>query len=232
MVRGRILVPVLRECDDSGRCQTRRKRYHARSPRTRPCRHATIPGTPGLAMDSPGAPGPPGEVAPEDAVFERDPSLSARRSAGRAKSRHVALTFDDGPDHLTRCVSRSARRARCPRDVLRRWHSLRTRARAHARVRAPRASDREPRLRSHAFTKLRRAALDEQLRRTSGCSGRERTARPWVRPPYGDVDARVLAQLLASGNFIAMWSLDSHDYEIRDPASSLARCCAASRLGR
>ncbi len=48
-----------------------------------------------------------------------------------------------------------------------------------------------------------------------------------MRPPYGNVDARVLAQLLAGGNVLAMWSLDSHDYELRDAALVASRCAPA-----
>jgi peptidoglycan/xylan/chitin deacetylase (PgdA/CDA1 family) len=158
------------------------------------------------------------------AVFRAIPrSRLAQR--GPSKSRHVALTFDDGPDHMTRAYldlldelevratffvvgTACEREPDLMREYVRRGHQIASHGYDHTR-----------------FTKLRRMALDEQLRRTTELlAGSERTARPWVRPPYGDVNARVLAQLLASGSFIAMWSLDSQDYGIKDPAELAARC--------
>ena len=75
-----------------------------------------------------------------------------------------------------------------------------------------------------AFTKLRGSELKDQLDRTNALLGPQTTTRPWVRPPYGRVDARVLGRLLAHGTMIAMWSFDSHDYEVHDPDELVARC--------
>jgi len=143
---------------------------------------------------------------------------------GPAKNRQVALTFDDGPDHLTGAYldlldeldvratffvvgTACEREPELMREYVRRGHQIASHGYDHTR-----------------FTRLRWAALDAQLRRTTELLGPTPTQRPWVRPPYGDVDARVLAQLLASGSMIAMWSLDSHDYEIKDPEELAARC--------
>lgn len=143
---------------------------------------------------------------------------------GPAKTRQVALTFDDGPDHLTGAYldvleeldvratffvvgTACEREPELTREYVRRGHQIASHGYDHTR-----------------FTRLPWGALDDQLRRTTDLLGPTGTARPWVRPPYGDVDARVLAQLLASGSFIAMWSLDSLDYEIKDPAELAARC--------
>jgi peptidoglycan/xylan/chitin deacetylase (PgdA/CDA1 family) len=143
---------------------------------------------------------------------------------GPAMKRQVALTFDDGPDHLTGAYldlldeldaratffvvgTACEKEPELTREYVRRGHQIASHGYDHTR-----------------FTRLRWAALDEQLRRTTELLGPTPTARPWVRPPYGDVDARVLAQLLASGSLMAMWSLDSHDYEIKDPEEVAARC--------
>jgi peptidoglycan/xylan/chitin deacetylase (PgdA/CDA1 family) len=162
----------------------------------------------------------------KNAVFQALPR-SRLVQRGPAKSRHVALTFDDGPDHLTRAYldlleeldvratffvvgTACEREPELTREYVRRGHQVASHGYDHTR-----------------FTKLRRMALDEQLRRTRdllGGLGPTPTLRPWVRPPYGDMNARVLAQLLTNDNFIAMWSLDSHDYEIKDPVEVAARC--------
>ena len=143
---------------------------------------------------------------------------------GPSSCRQVALTFDDGPDHLTSAyfdlLDELDVRAtffvvgmacelepQLTREYVRRGHQIAGHGYDHTR-----------------FPKLPWSALDEQLRKTAAILGPTPTTRPWVRPPYGDVDARVLAQLLASGSLIAMWSLDSHDYEIRDPETLAARC--------
>lgn len=162
----------------------------------------------------------------KSAVYRAVPRsrLVQRGPSGR---RQVALTFDDGPDHLTGAYldlldeldvratffvvgTACELEPQLTRDYVRRGHQIASHGYDHTR-----------------FTKLPWSALDEQLRRTTAllapAQGRAMT-RPWVRPPYGDVDARVLAQLLASGSLIAMWSLDSHDYELRDPEALAARC--------
>ena len=73
------------------------------------------------------------------------------------------------------------------------------------------------------FTALDSAALREQLRRADAALGAQPT-RAWVRPPYGDLSARVLVQLLAQDRMIALWSLDPEDYHLHDPAELAARC--------
>src|SRR5262249_61299507 len=78
------------------------------------------------------------------------------------------------------------------------------------------------------FPALTWNALRDQLERTDAVLGPQPTSRPWVRPPYGKVDARVLGQLLAHGATIALWSLDSHDYEVRDVDELVARCAPAN----
>jgi peptidoglycan/xylan/chitin deacetylase (PgdA/CDA1 family) len=142
---------------------------------------------------------------------------------GRTDLRQVALTFDDGPDHLTNayldCLDELDVRAtffvlgksceqqpELAREYVRRGHQVASHGYDHTH-----------------FTRLPWRGLRDQLRRTEKVLGSRSTAR-WIRPPYGNVDAGVLAQLLASGNVLAMWSLDSHDHEIRDAAEVATRC--------
>jgi peptidoglycan/xylan/chitin deacetylase (PgdA/CDA1 family) len=159
----------------------------------------------------------------KDTVYRAVPR-SRLVQRGPANLRQVALTFDDGPDKLTGAYldlldeldvratffvvgTACELEPELMRDYVRRGHQIASHGYDHTR-----------------FTRLPWSALRDQLQRTNELFGPRSTARPWVRPPYGDVDARVLAQLLAGGNFIAMWSLDSHDYEIRDPEEVAARC--------
>lgn len=158
-------------------------------------------------------------VTPSSRLIQRGPS----------SRRRVALTFDDGPGELTRAYL----------DVLD----------AHE-VRATffvlgRACEREPALldeyerRGHQvaghgwdhvrFPRLSWRALDAQLDRTDAAIGHRSAARPWVRPPHGDVDPRVFFQLLAKGWVIALWSLDPRDYEVHDPLA-IAERCSPSRV--
>jgi len=143
---------------------------------------------------------------------------------GPSKRRQVALTFDDGPDELT------------PRylDVLDELHAratfflVGTACEKHPDLVAEYVK-RGHQIASHGydhtrFSKLSWRALAAQLERSNRILGPRATKRPWVRPPYGDVDARVLGQLLVSGTFVAMWSLDSHDYEVHDPDALVRRC--------
>jgi peptidoglycan/xylan/chitin deacetylase (PgdA/CDA1 family) len=143
---------------------------------------------------------------------------------GPAETRRVAITFDDGPDHLTERYldlldelqvpatffvlgKHCERHPALAREYVRRGHQIASHGWDHQR-----------------FPALTWNALRDQLERTDAVLGPQPTSRPWVRPPYGKVDARVLGQLLAHGAMIALWSLDSHDYEVRDPDELVARC--------
>jgi peptidoglycan-N-acetylglucosamine deacetylase len=143
---------------------------------------------------------------------------------GPTELRRVALTFDDGPDPMTSRYldlldqlgvpatffvlgQHCERYPDLAREYVRRGHQIASHGYDHQR-----------------FPSLSWSALRDQLERTDAVLGPQPVARPWVRPPYGKVDARVLGQLLAHGATIALWSLDSHDYEIRDPDELVARC--------
>lgn len=160
-----------------------------------------------------------------NAVFDRIPYLLRR---GPTTHRRVALTFDDGPDHLTTqyldvlddlgvpgtffLIGEYAdRHPELVREYLRRGHQIASHGYDHKR-----------------FTKLDPRALRDQCTRTEHSLGGQITGRPWVRPPHGSIDATSLVTLLASGYTVAMWSLDSCDYDDQDPAVLAARCAASA----
>ena len=155
------------------------------------------------------------------AVFDAFPGVLRR---GPTRSRRVALTFDDGPDHLTERYldqldelgvpatffligQNAADHPDLVRAYLRRGHQIAGHGFDHAR-----------------FTHLGRRALLEQCAQTDTALGGQISGRPWVRPPHGAVDATSLLNLVMSGYTVAMWSIDSHDYETRDPAEVAAHC--------
>jgi len=157
----------------------------------------------------------------KNAVFDHVPGILRR---GPATSRRVALTFDDGPDDFTARYldvldelavpatffligARAAERPDLVRDYLRRGHQVASHGWDHTR-----------------FTKLSRRALLDQCTRTEAAIGLQLSGRPWVRPPHGSLDASSVVNLLVTGYTVAMWSVDSCDYEIRDPAALAARC--------
>ena len=159
-------------------------------------------------------------------MFDRVPGLLRR---GPSTARRVALTFDDGPDHLTTeyldrlddlgvpatfFVIGEYAEAHPDRmqDYMRRGHQIASHGYDHTR-----------------FTKLDRRALLDQCSRTEQALGGQMSGRPWVRPPHGSIDASSLATLLLARYTVALWTLDSCDYGDHDPAS-LAERCAPSKI--
>jgi peptidoglycan/xylan/chitin deacetylase (PgdA/CDA1 family) len=156
-----------------------------------------------------------------NAVLDRLPRVLRR---GPTHARRVALTFDDGPDHMTGQYLDLLDRLGVPatffllgtaadarpdavREYVRRGHQIAGHGYDHQR-----------------FTKLGRRALLDQCARTDQALGGQPTGRPWVRPPHGSVDATSLLTLLTAGYTVAMWTLDPCDYSDHDPASLAAKC--------
>lgn len=154
-------------------------------------------------------------------MFDRVPGLLRR---GPATARRVALTFDDGPDHMTRQYLDRLDDLGVPatffvigeyaeahpdlmNDYLRRGHQIASHGYDHTR-----------------FTKLDRRALLDQCSRTEQALGGQMSGTPWVRPPHGAIDATSLVSLLLARYTVALWTLDSCDYDDHDPASLAARC--------
>jgi peptidoglycan-N-acetylglucosamine deacetylase len=157
----------------------------------------------------------------KNAVFDAFPGVLRR---GPTRSRRVALTFDDGPDHLTERYLETLDELGVPatffligqyaaehpdlvRAYLRHGHQVAGHGFDHAR-----------------FTHLGRRALLDQCAHTDSALGGQISGRPWVRPPHGAVDATSLLNLVTAGYTVAMWSVDSRDYETRDPAEVAANC--------
>lgn len=156
-----------------------------------------------------------------NAVYDRVPGLLRR---GPTTARRIALTFDDGPDHMTGRYLDQLDKLGVPAtffvngslalehpaavlDYLRRGHQLASHGFDHTR-----------------FTKLGRRALLDQCERTEKAIGGQITGKPWVRPPHGAIDLGSLLTLLAAGYTVAMWTLDPCDYSDQDPASLAAKC--------
>jgi len=160
----------------------------------------------------------------KNVVKDRLPGV-VRRAPVTVK--RVALTFDDGPDELTPeylellddlgipatffvCGEQAARHPQLIREYLRRGHQVASHGYDHTR-----------------FTKLARRELLDQLARTDHAIGGQLTGRSWVRPPHGSLDAGSLITLRSAGYVVALWSIDSHDYEVRDAAKVIEHCQTA-----
>jgi peptidoglycan/xylan/chitin deacetylase (PgdA/CDA1 family) len=146
---------------------------------------------------------------------------------GPSTVKRVALTFDDGPDAMTveylDVLDRlgvpgtffimgdmSERRPDLVREYMRRGHQIAAHGYDHQN-----------------FVDLSGAQLDQQLVKTDAAIGPQPVGRPWVRPPYGAFDPRVLAHIASRGWAVALWSLDSEDYQSENPEAIVKRCDAA-----
>ena len=158
------------------------------------------------------------------AVIDRLPGVLRR---GPLMSKRVALTFDDGPDDMTLqylevlddlgipatffiCGERAAAHPELVREYLKRGHQVANHGYDHER-----------------FTKLSRRALLEQLDRTEHAIGGQVTGRMWVRPPHGTIDAASFVTMRSAGYVVALWSVDSCDYDVRDTAALAEKCSPA-----
>lgn len=160
----------------------------------------------------------------KNAVFDRIPGVLRR---GPVASKRIALTFDDGPDDLTPAYlellddlgvpatffvngQRALAHPELIREYLRRGHQVANHGYDH-----------------QTFSKLSRKELLDQVQRTEDAIGGQLTGRTWVRPPHGEVDPLSLVTLRAQGCIVALWSIDSHDHDDKDPAKLAERCSPA-----
>jgi len=163
----------------------------------------------------------------KNAVIDRVPGVLRR---GPVTGKRVALTFDDGPDEMTLeylemlddlgvpatffvCGQRAAQHPDLIREYLKRGHQVANHGYDHTR-----------------FTKLSRRALHDQLERTEHAIGGQLTGHPWVRPPHGAIDTTSLLALRTAGYIVALWSVDSNDYDVRD-VNVLAERCSPAVVG-
>ncbi len=154
-------------------------------------------------------------------VFDRVPGLLRK---GPVSAKRVAITFDDGPDHLTEQYldmlddvgipatffvvgEHAAEHPGLVREYLRRGHQVAGHGYDHTR-----------------FTKLDRRALLDQCERTDAALGGQLSGSSWVRPPHGSLDTLSLLSLRAAGYVVALWSIDSCDYGDHDPNVIVERC--------
>jgi peptidoglycan/xylan/chitin deacetylase (PgdA/CDA1 family) len=147
----------------------------------------------------------------------------------------VALTFDAGSDagftseildilaanHVAASFGITGRWAEANPALLRRiaagGHLLVNHSYDHPSF-TGRSTDRSP---------LSRAARLEQLDRAEaairGATGA--TTRPWFRPPYGDEDASVRADVGSAGyRYELLWTVDSLGWKGEAPADVVSRC--------
>lgn len=143
---------------------------------------------------------------------------------GPSEKRQVALTFDDGPDEMTLeyldlldklemkatfflIGARAEEQQELVREYARRGHQVAAHGYGHIR-----------------FPQLDWKELRTEVARTADCLGARRTAKTWVRPPFGNLSMRVVGTLIAQNYTMAMWSYDSHDFEIKDVDELVKRC--------
>jgi peptidoglycan/xylan/chitin deacetylase (PgdA/CDA1 family) len=144
-------------------------------------------------------------------------------------ARRVALTFDDGPDPLTPGYLEVLDRYGVPGTFFVMGDLCEVRPEAVGEYRR-----RGHQIGGHGydhtrFTSLSWRELEDQLARTTAKIGPVPEGRLWVRPPYGQFDARALAKMWARGHVVAMWSLDSRDYG-NPAADEIAARCAPDRV--
>jgi peptidoglycan/xylan/chitin deacetylase (PgdA/CDA1 family) len=143
----------------------------------------------------------------------------------RGKQR-VSLTFDDGPDPMTRVYLDELDRlgvvatffvlgARCREfksellEIIKRGHEVASHGFTH-----------------RVFPKLSPVELDAELRDTAAELPTPMRSRPLVRPPQGATSVKSLAQCIRAGYTTALWSLDSDDCRSESPSE------VASRVGQ
>lgn len=148
------------------------------------------------------------------------------RDSGRKR---VALTFDDGPDAMTPkyldvlanlgvratffVVGENAARApELVAECVRRGHEVGGHGWSH-----------------ESFVAMSAAQLADELSRTQELLPPPRQGRPLVRPPRGELSARVLFRVAAAGYTTVLWSVDSDDCRTTEP-EHLARRLAPDAL--
>jgi peptidoglycan/xylan/chitin deacetylase (PgdA/CDA1 family) len=143
---------------------------------------------------------------------------------GPATRRAVALTFDDGPDAMTReyldcldahdakatffvvgkfCRERAADLA----ELVRRGHEVAGHGHSHL-----------------AFPNLSNQEIERELTETMRLLPR---SSPLVRPPFGTVSPRAVYVTHRFGYTTVLWSLDSDDCRTEDPREVIARVSPA-----
>ncbi len=158
---------------------------------------------------------------------EAEPGLLQRTSAVPEGRRAVALTFDDGPSEYTVQILAVLEKKGVPATffwigkVAASYKSVTANARAAGHAV-------ENHTWGHAdLTKLSGEGLSAEIARGAAAIGGARL----LRPPYGANNAVVTAEAARQGQRIAMWSVDTLDWKIRDAASITSRVKSAVKPG-
>lgn len=136
--------------------------------------------------------------------------------------KRVALTFDDGPDHLTGRYLEVLDEL----NIRATFFLIGSRAERHPdAVQRIVAAGHE--VASHGFThktfpQLGAAALTDELLHTHDVLPPTATPRPLVRPPKGAVTLESMARTFAAGFTSVLWSLDSDDCRTVEPGRVIA----------
>ncbi len=150
----------------------------------------------------------------DDRAIDGVRSYTAFVSRGSAKSREIALTFDDGPGPTTPALIRFLHAAHVPATFFLVGRSV---ARHPDLVR--RELDLGFSLGSHTegHTRLRGMPSDEQEHEILAAADRitaiSRHAVRLFRPPYGSWDEQTLDIMRAERMMMVLWSVDTQDYE-------------------
>jgi peptidoglycan/xylan/chitin deacetylase (PgdA/CDA1 family) len=146
--------------------------------------------------------------------------------------RCVALTFDDGPVAdtqrlLSMLATEGVRATFFTVGEMVTEHPEMVRAEVAAGDEVGNHSWSHPQL-----THLSDSAVRSQVERTAQAIEDAGAPRPTLfRPPYGDIDARVGADLAAEGQPAILWSVDTLDWLHRDPNSVYRRAVNGVRPG-
>ena len=136
---------------------------------------------------------------------------------GTTRRRRVALTFDDGPDHMTPeylslldhlgvratfflCGRNCAENRQLVLDIVSRGHEVAGHGYTHRR-----------------FTVMTHAELRDELANTAALLPPPRTRRPLVRPPHGSTSVQSLLRCTRAGYTTVLWSADSGDARLTNP---------------
>lgn len=172
----------------------------------------------------------------------RTPSPARVVTRGRTDRMAVTLTFDAGADrghaaqvldtlhaaHITAAFGITGQWAAANPDLVRRMavegHTLINHTSHHASFTGASAQP-AARTREQRWTEIDGA--ERALADAAGTRG-----VPYFRPPYGDLDAGVVADVSARGyGWIVMWTVDSLGWQGLDAAAIVQRCVAAAEPG-
>ncbi|HEX4345586.1 MAG TPA: polysaccharide deacetylase family protein [Solirubrobacteraceae bacterium] len=172
-------------------------------------------------------------LARDDDAIDEVLAYAPYIAQGRAASKEVALTFDDGPSAGTPKLLAFLKAHHVPatfflvgkaidqhtdivREEARAGFSLGTHTESHA-----------------ALASLTRSAQDREILTAADRITRiSRHAVRLFRPPYGSFDAHTMSILHAERILMVLWSVDTKDYEATGPKSIVKAALDGASAGR